>query len=80
MAAYKVGETRTGVRIWWASWMSHGGYAGVKTIRDASQEEQELMEKVVWDNDTPADLDRLKRLINSDAPSVIGEPRGGSAA
>lgn len=63
MAAYKIGETREGARVWWANWQSPHGMPGTTIVRDASDEEAKLMERVVWEQDTQADLDRLKSLI-----------------
>lgn len=62
MAAFRVGTTSMGARVWW-DWQGAGFEENCSNVRDATDEEAALMEKVVWDNDTPADLDKLKQLI-----------------
>jgi hypothetical protein len=63
MAAYKVATTLQGSRVWWPHWQLPNGIPGYTSIRDATDEESALMEKIVWDKDTPADLEKLKALI-----------------
>jgi hypothetical protein len=63
MATYKVGMTCEGAKVWWAHWQAPHGLAGTEALRDATDEEAALMEKVVWDRDNPSDLDRLKELL-----------------
>lgn len=62
MSAYRVGTTPKGARVWWG-WDGRGIEASCFDVRDATDEEAALMDKVVWHNDTPADLDRIKVLI-----------------
>jgi hypothetical protein len=56
-------ETAEGARVWWANWQLPGGAPWTKVIRDATDEETALMEKVMWDRATPRDIDKLKELI-----------------
>ena len=63
MAAYKVATTPEGARVWWAHWQLPHGVPNHSEIRDATEEESALMQKVIWDQDTPNDLDKIKELI-----------------
>ena len=63
MYAFKIATTSKGARVWWAHWQCPHGLPGAIDIRDATQEEAALMEKVVWNRDTAADLDKIKALI-----------------
>lgn len=63
MATYKIGQTREGARVWWAHWQSPYGMPGTVVVRDATNEEAALMEKVVWERDHPTDLEKIKTLI-----------------
>ena len=62
MAAYKVGTDSTGVRVWW-NWQGAGFESHHTDVRDATPEEAALMDKVIWDTDTPDDCRRIKELI-----------------
>lgn len=65
MAAYRVGTDPEGKRGWWALWQTGGcdpiGYAN---IRDCTGEEKTLMDKVMWVQESPADVAELRRLIS----------------
>ena len=63
MSAYKVVTTSEGARVWWVHWQCPHGLPGHTDIRDATSEESALMDRVIWDRDTPADLDKIKALI-----------------
>jgi hypothetical protein len=63
MSVYKVATTSLGARVWWPHWQLPYGLPNCRDIRDATDEEATLMEKVVWDRDTPLDLEKLRDMI-----------------
>lgn len=56
MAAYRIDDNGN----WWEIWQRPH-----EPGRDATAEEAALMEKVVWDNDTSADRQRLRDLLKT---------------
>lgn len=63
MAKYRVG-TSGNHRVWWAGWeLPHADFQDYKDIRDATEEESALMDKIVWGSDTPADCVKVRELI-----------------
>lgn len=62
MAVYNVGTDSTGVRVWW-NWQGRGFADHHTEVRDATPEEAALMDKVIWDKDTPDDCRQIKELI-----------------
>lgn len=65
MSAYTVATSRASRdRTWWAKWeMGSVSLFGYSDLRDATDEEAELMEKVVWNQDSQEDRERLRKLI-----------------
>lgn len=57
MAAYRVGDNGS----WWAAWELPG-----QPGRDATPEESAIMDKIVWQSDTPADRERLRQLLKKE--------------
>lgn len=65
MSAYKVGFPTGGSRVWWPSYQDALMPAHLDR-RDATTEEAALMEKVIWDKATEAEVAELRRLIEID--------------
>jgi hypothetical protein len=65
VSAYSVATNNTTrSRTWWVKWeMAAAEMSGYSQIRDATDEEAALMEKVVWNRETDADRERLLELI-----------------
>lgn len=64
MSAYSVGRTKDGNVSWWENWTAARNPIGAyEHVRPATDEEAEIMTKVVWDNDTEADRAKLRLLL-----------------
>jgi hypothetical protein len=65
VSAYSVGQTTDGSWCWWENWQSI--VMPVRRTRPATPEEAGLMDKMVWNTDTPDDVARLLALLPEDA-------------
>jgi hypothetical protein len=65
MSAYSVAQNQSGDWTWWLNWEMASSYTGAyKNIRPATAEESALMDKIVWETDTPEDRKRLRELLS----------------
>ena len=62
MAAFHVGTSSTGERVWW-DWQGRSFESHYTDVRDATPEEAKIMERIVWGNDLPGDCRKVKEMI-----------------
>lgn len=62
MSAFRVWTQEDGTKVWSEYW--HQVHPA--SARDATLKEAELMEKVVWQNDTFEDREKLKALLQKE--------------
>lgn len=65
MSAYFVAVDADGEPVWWEGWRSPGHRLASR--RPATAAEEMLMDRIVWDRATPADVARLKALLREAA-------------
>lgn len=66
MARYRVGTSPGGSRVWWAAWeLPHADMQQYSDVRDSTEEETALMDKIVWGSATPDDCRKVRELTST---------------